>query len=202
MSQASITEKTAQSEKTEARPYADLWIRGLAAVLDALVFMALSIPVAFIMPLFITRIDASIVLPEIPSFFFLEGFAPCVAFPFFCMTVKQHLEFAAVIGPTESTTLIWCLTMGALVFTNMFYHVIMESSPMQATIGKFVIGMKVTNLEGGRASFFAVLIRHFARLLSMLPAFGGYLLVLKTAKKQALHDKLSGCLVIKENPPG
>lgn len=182
--------------------YADFWMRGLGAVLEALVFMGISIPVAFGLPFLITRVDASIILPELPGFFFLEGFAPSVAFPLFWMKADQHLTAHARIGPTGDTTLIWALVIGGLVFGNLLYHVIMESSPLQGTIGKLVIGMKVTRVDGSRPSFFNVLIRHMARLLSMLPVFAGYLMILKTAKKQALHDKLSGCVVVKDsNPP-
>lgn len=181
-----------------ADEYADFWMRGLAAVLEALVLMGVSIPVAFGLPLMITRVDASVILPEIPGFFFLEGFAPSVAFPLFAMKANQHLTAHERIGPTGDTTLIWALVIGGLVFGNLLYHVIMESSPLQGTLGKVVIGMKVTRIDGSRPSFVQVLIRHFARLLSMLPIFGGYLMIIKTAKKQALHDILSGCVVRKD----
>ncbi|MDZ4832921.1 MAG: RDD family protein [Candidatus Melainabacteria bacterium] len=178
--------------------YADFWMRGLSAVLEALVFMAISIPVSFGLPLLITRVDASMVLPELPGFFFLEGFAPSVAFPLFLMKLSQHFTSQAIIGPTGDTTLIWALVIGGLVLSDLLYHVLMESSPLQGTIGKVVIGMKVTRVDGSRPSIFNALVRHIARLLSMLPVFGGYLMILKNDKKQALHDKISGCVVVKD----
>ena len=184
-----------------AQPYAELWLRGLAAVIEALVFMALSIPVAFSLPVLISRTDASIVLPEIPGYFFMEGFAPGVAIPFFAFWVKQHMVAQSMVGVKESSTLlIWMFTIGFLVVTNMLYHVLMESSRYQGTLGKIVVGVKVTNSRGQRLSLGAAIVRHFARLLSMVPCFAGYLLMYKTAKHQALHDKLSGSLVMK-NPP-
>lgn len=181
-----------------ASEYADFWMRGLSAVLEALVFMGISIPVAFGLPLIISRVDASIILPEIPGFFFLEGFAPSVAFPLFAMKANQHLTAHERIGPTGDTSLIWALVIGGLVFGNLLYHVLMESSPLQGTVGKVVIGMKVTRSDGSRPGFFNVLVRHMSRLLSMLPVFGGYAMILKTAKKQALHDILSDCVVVKD----
>lgn len=208
MTQAQLDSSSANSapgEKIEAganaQPFAELWLRGLAAVIEALVFMALSIPVAFSLPLIISRTDASVVLPEIPGYFFMEGFAPGVAIPFFAFWVKQHMIAQTMVGVKESSTLLlWMFTIGFLVVTNMLYHVIMESSRYQGTLGKIVVGVKVTNSNGGRLSFGAALVRHFARLISMIPCFAGYLLMLKTAKHQALHDKLSGSLVMK-NPP-
>lgn len=178
--------------------YADFWMRGLSAVLEALVFMAISIPVAFGLPFIISKADASIILEGIPGFFFMEGFAPTIAFSWFLMKASHYFNAQSQIGPTGDTTLIWALVIGGVVFGNLLYHVIMESSPLQGTIGKVVIGMKVTRIDGSRPSFFNVLVRHMARLLSMLPLFGGYLMILKTAKKQALHDKLAGCVVVKD----
>ena len=199
--QMSANSELERNGQNTAQPYAELWLRGLAAVIEALVFMALSIPVAFALPLLISRMDASIVLPEIPGYFFMEGFAPAVAIPFFAFWVKQHMTAQAMVGVKESSTLlIWMFTIGFLVVTNMLYHVIMESSRYQGTLGKIVVGAKVTNSKGERLSLGAALVRHFARLLSMLPCFAGYLLILKTAKHQALHDKLSGSLVIKIQP--
>ena len=198
VSESGSTPVNAEPSSPKVVEYADFWMRGLSAVLEALVFMGISIPVAFGLPLIISRVDASIILPEIPGFFFLEGFAPSVAFPLFAMKANQHLTAHERIGPTGDTTLIWALVIGGLVFGNLLYHVLMESSPLQGTIGKVVIGMKVTRADGSRPGFLNVLLRHMSRLLSMLPVFGGYVMILKTAKKQALHDLLSDCVVVKD----
>ncbi len=187
--------KTMDQDKQQE--YAPFFLRGLAALLEALVFMGLSIPLALFLPMLITKIDASIFVPQIPGFFFMEGLLPGISFPFFIELVKQHIHARDVVGPTESSTFIWMCTIGTLVFVNLLYHVLMESSPLQGTVGKLVVGIKVTTLKGDRPGLLSILVRHAGRLLSMLLLFGGYALALKTAKKQALHDKLSGCVVVK-----
>jgi uncharacterized RDD family membrane protein YckC len=77
------------------------------------------------------------------------------------------------------------------------YAALMESSSAQATLGKKWLGMKVTNLQGGPVSFGQATGRHFGKWLSQLLFCLGYFMQPFTEKKQALHDKLAGCLVIK-----
>jgi uncharacterized RDD family membrane protein YckC len=194
MTQVEVDSPTPES-KIES-PYAELWIRGLAAVIEALVFMALSIPVAFGSPLLLNRMDASSVLPGIPGYFFMEGLTPAVSIPMFAFCISQQLTSKQA----ESTITIWMVLIGFLVITNLLYHAIMESSRYQGTLGKIIVGMKVTNAKGERLSFLCALIRHLARLLSMLPLFAGYLMILRTKKKQALHDIISGAVVVKTVP--
>lgn len=78
------------------------------------------------------------------------------------------------------------------------YSALMESSAKQATIGKMAMNLKVTNLSGGRISFLQATGRHFGKILSTLILFIGYLMMIWDSKKQTLHDKLAGTLVIKK----
>lgn len=77
------------------------------------------------------------------------------------------------------------------------YFALQESGPSQATVGKRALGLKVTSMNGGRISFGQATGRHFAQFLSAIIIFIGYLMVIWDAKKQALHDKLAGTLVVK-----
>jgi uncharacterized RDD family membrane protein YckC len=88
---------------------------------------------------------------------------------------------------------------GALVLTWL-YHALMECSEWQATLGKKALGLVVTDKAGQRVSFGRATGRHFAKTITNLASFGiglGYLMAAFTAKKQALHDMLSGCLVLR-----
>ncbi|HBK66344.1 MAG TPA: hypothetical protein DD000_23340, partial [Cyanobacteria bacterium UBA11166] len=71
-----------------------------------------------------------------------------------------------------------------------------ESSPKQATIGKQALGIVVTDLNNQPISFVTATIRHFSKILSGIILLIGYLMVLFTEKKQALHDMLAGTLVV------
>ena len=49
------------------------------------------------------------------------------------------------------------------LFASWLYEAAMESSSKQATLGKMVLGMKVTDLQGNRISFARATVRHFCK---------------------------------------
>lgn len=87
------------------------------------------------------------------------------------------------------------LGFGIGVFGSWLYEAFMESSSHQATLGKMIFGMKVTDLNGNRISFERATGRHFAKYLSGLILLIGYIMAGFTERKQALHDMLAGTLV-------
>lgn len=78
---------------------------------------------------------------------------------------------------------------------DWLYGAMMESSARQATLGKMIFGMKVTDLQGRRISFGLATGRHFAKILSALTLCVGFIMVGFTEKKQGLHDLIVGTLV-------
>jgi uncharacterized RDD family membrane protein YckC len=87
------------------------------------------------------------------------------------------------------------VTLIATLFGSWLYEAFMESSSYQATLGKMIFGMKVTDLNGNRISFERATGRHFAKWLSAMILFIGYIMVGFTERKQGLHDLLAGTLV-------
>src|ERR1700722_4494452 len=78
------------------------------------------------------------------------------------------------------------------------YFSLMESSAWQATLGKKALGLPVTDLEGRRISFGRATGRYFAKIISSLILFIGYIMAGFTEKKQALHDLIAGTLVLRK----
>jgi uncharacterized RDD family membrane protein YckC len=78
------------------------------------------------------------------------------------------------------------------------YFSLMESSAWQATLGKKALGLTVTDLEGRRISFGRATGRYFAKIISSLILFIGYIMAGFTEKKQALHDMIAGTLVLRK----
>ncbi|MGE5675101.1 MAG: RDD family protein [Mycobacterium leprae] len=76
------------------------------------------------------------------------------------------------------------------------YCALMESSKHQATLGKLVLGLAVTDMNGERISFWRATVRHFAMIISALILMIGFMMAGWTAKKQALHDIIADTLVI------
>ena len=80
----------------------------------------------------------------------------------------------------------------------LLYYAAMESSSIQATVGKMALGIKVTDLEGNRISFGRALGRNLAKIISVLIFYIGFIMAAFTAKKQALQDMIAGTLVVKK----
>ena len=76
------------------------------------------------------------------------------------------------------------------------YNTIMESSSKQATLGKMLLGIRVTDLDGNRLSFGKENARYWGKLLSALTLYIGFIMAGFTQKKQGLHDILAGTLVV------
>jgi uncharacterized RDD family membrane protein YckC len=83
------------------------------------------------------------------------------------------------------------------VAANWLYEAFMESSTYQATLGKMIFGMKVTDLYGNRISFGRATGRHFAKYISGFILCIGFIMVAFTERKQGLHDIIAGTLVRK-----
>jgi serine/threonine-protein kinase len=81
------------------------------------------------------------------------------------------------------------------VILGFLYCPVMESSNFQGTLGKKLLGIVVTDLNGNRLSFEQATKRHSSKLLSYLTLFIGFFMAGWTTKKQALHDKIAQTLI-------
>jgi uncharacterized RDD family membrane protein YckC len=78
------------------------------------------------------------------------------------------------------------------------YYAALESSSWQATVGKKALGLEVTDMAGHRISFGRASGRFFGKIISGLILWIGYMMAGFTAQKQALHDMMAGCLVLRK----
>lgn len=100
--------------------------------------------------------------------------------------------FAGPNHPQTSGLISLCL-----LIAGCLYYVLLESSSMQATLGKRAVGIKVTDLHGERIDFGRALGRMFGHILSFLTFSVGFAMAVFTERRQTLHDKLAGTLVVK-----
>lgn len=91
--------------------------------------------------------------------------------------------------------------IGGGFIIQWLYFALMESSKFQATVGKLAIGLIVTDLDGQRISFGRATGRYFAKILSGLILFIGFIMVAFTERKQGLHDIIASTLVYKTRDP-
>ena len=85
------------------------------------------------------------------------------------------------------------------VLTPTLYWALMQASARQATFGKALLGMKVTDISGNRISFLRSLGRELAKWVSGIPLGLGYVMVAFTGRKQALHDMVAATTVTRES---
>jgi uncharacterized RDD family membrane protein YckC len=91
------------------------------------------------------------------------------------------------------------VSFAAIFVLGWLYYASMESSAYQGTLGKMALGLIVTDMQGRRISFGRASGRFFAKLLTgLIPFFVGYIMAGFTEKKQALHDIIASCLVLKK----
>jgi uncharacterized RDD family membrane protein YckC len=76
------------------------------------------------------------------------------------------------------------------------YYALCESSAWQGTVGKKLMGLRVTDTRGQRIGFGQATGRHFGKMLSGLILGFGFIMIAFTEQKQGLHDQMAGTLVL------
>ncbi|MHB8487508.1 MAG: RDD family protein [Candidatus Acidiferrales bacterium] len=168
----------AAAAPARAVAYAGFWLRFVAYIIDALI---LGIPFAFV---FISIFASSGLMRSVGTF---PPETPDALVRFLGMGLIFRIALAAIV-------LEW------------LYYALMESSAWQATLGKKALGIYVTDLTGTRISFGRASGRFFSMILFRIIPLIGILLLFPidcicaglTEKKQALHDMMAGCLVIRK----
>jgi uncharacterized RDD family membrane protein YckC len=104
------------------------------------------------------------------------------------------MQAGALLGrATVLLTFVYAAVGGA-------YFVLCESSPWQATLGKRLIGIKVTTLDGSRINAARAVGRFLAAALSWLTMNIGHALAAWTPERRALHDMIAGTRVENADP--
>jgi uncharacterized RDD family membrane protein YckC len=111
----------------------------------------------------------------------------------------QHAPIDSLTAEGTSVAL-WSSIIAAygilLIVVPWLYYAGFESSRSQATPGKLLMHIVVTDLEGNKPTFARVTLRHFAKFISLLIIFIGFIMIGLTKKKQGLHDKIAGTFVL------
>ena len=109
---------------------------------------------------------------------------PVVVLAELSWSISDNDAAATVIELTVNAVAVW------------LYFALFESGRWQATPGKRMLGLRVTNLVGRPVSFGRASGRYFGKILSILTFYIGFIMAGLTEKKQGLHDKLADTLVL------
>jgi uncharacterized RDD family membrane protein YckC len=153
--------------------YAGFWLRFVAYIIDSVV------------------VSVAMMVLLVPLFFLMGGAAFLGSFS--RELGNQPNPFA--IGAFVSLVLV---IGGLALLGHWLYFAYLESGEKQATWGKQALGLYVTDLSGNRVSFARASGRFFAKLITGLIPLGiGYIMAGITERKQALHDMIASCLVLR-----
>jgi uncharacterized RDD family membrane protein YckC len=164
---------------TPLSPRAGFWIRLIAGLIDLLILI---VPFC----IFVSFLAAGMGISN----------------PFF--NHRPGTSLNATLTEYGPSFLLMCVSFFAV--ESLLYFAISESSPRRATLGKRLLGLYVADASGGPLDFWHASLRFCSgRLLAHVPVFGGYyffvdcLCVGLLPGKRAIHDILSGCLVLRED---
>lgn len=85
---------------------------------------------------------------------------------------------------------------------GLLYFALMESSERQATLGKQLLGIRVSRLNGERLTLARAIGRYAGKLLSVVTLLIGFIMAGFTARKQALHDLVADTVVVNDPAAG
>ena len=81
----------------------------------------------------------------------------------------------------------------------IIYSGLMDSSPLQGTLGKYVMRVKVTDYDGNKLSFKKGLLRNFSKVISTIPLGFGLFWIFFDKKNRTWHDQISSTLVLQSH---
>jgi uncharacterized RDD family membrane protein YckC len=115
------------------------------------------------------------------------------------------IGLSSAMDDPEAAEGLMIAAMGTYVFSivvmliaGWLYFALMESSNKGATLGKMALSIKVTGMNGEKISFGKATGRYFGKIISGLILYIGFIMAGFTEKKQALHDMMAGCLVVRK----
>lgn len=172
-------ETTRDNSSTPAPlPHAGFWIRLVAAIID-------------------------LILLIVPFAVFISFFAAATGISNPLFNHRAETPLNQTLTQSGPTFLFVCLCFFA--GESWLYFALSESSHWHATLGKRFLGIYVADTAGKPVDFWRASLRFCGgRFLALVPVLGGYYFVIDclcvglTPTKRAIHDRLSGCLVLRE----
>lgn len=151
--------------------YAGFWLRFVAAIIDGLLLGAVIYPV-------ITILGIGAVSSSVES--------------------MESMDEAQAMSAMGGMMAMGFATQAVYWVALILYYSLMESSSKQASVGKMVLGLRVTDVNGNKLDFVKALVRNASKIVSSLILCIGYIMAGFTEKKQALHDMIASTLVVKK----
>nr|WP_084406978.1 RDD family protein [Pedobacter panaciterrae] len=137
-------------------------------------------------PQYFASFDQRLLASVIDYFFLTLAYVLLVLISFIFVEGKNQRIMVSLAG------------LPLIAVAKFIYSSIAEASDKQATVGKRLLNIKVTDLGGNRISLSNAYGRNAAKILSTAPFFLGYLYSFLNKKQQCFHDLTADTLVVKD----
>lgn len=119
---------------------------------------------------------------------------------FIALCVYAMIALLYVAGTPATEERIATLLMGLAIVpvVKFIFSVGFEGSKRQATIGKLLVGAKVTTTKGKPIGYGVAFVRNIAKLVGVATLGIGFLSGFFDRKQQCLHDKIAQTWVVKD----
>lgn len=121
-------------------------------------------------------------------------FVSAVTFAMASLAISQNQVDLAALGPRQLARLallVWAFQTAV----SLCYFTIMIGGSGR-TFGKAILGVEVVRTNGGRAGYGRALIRATGYYISAFFLYFGFLIALLDRRRQSLHDKMAGTVVV------
>lgn len=147
--------------------------------------LLLNLPTKHTLPQYFATLDIRLLAVIIDLFILFGIFCLLIFFLMLFLESRESRIAAALSG------------LIIIPVSKLIYGSIMEASDKQATYGKILMGIKVTDEGGNRITPGQAFGRNFSKLICILTLGIGYLMGFFDKRQQCLHDKIAGTLVTK-----
>lgn len=137
-------------------------------------------------PQYFASFDQRLLAAVIDYFFLTFAYVILILLAFIVVNDKAQRIMLALSG------------LPLIPLAKFIYGSLAEASEKQGTIGKRLLNIKVTDMDGSRISLVNSIGRNAAKIFSVITLFIGYLYSFLNRKQQCLHDLIANTLVIKD----
>lgn len=130
--------------------------------------------------------------------FIIQACFSAISFLFDAWYFIYQTFYAELEMMSHSSTIFWGVAFWKVAgywLIAVLFEVCFSGSSLQATPGKLLLGMKIVDLNGRRISYWRSLGRFLGKFLSAI-LWIGIIMIAFTKRRQGLHDKIAGTLVV------
>jgi uncharacterized RDD family membrane protein YckC len=113
----------------------------------------------------------------------------------FGVQLMMGLSFLQIVGLEDRTIFMWVSAQLLSTATGILYEAGMIGR-YGATLGKMACGIKVVMPDGGSVSYMRAVGRYFAKLLSFITLYIGFIIAAFDDQKRSLHDRICNTRVV------